>query len=344
MPRLAAVALLALSPVAALAEAPAWERSLRALDGHVHHLSLLNLVNGLNLTREQAAALRRLALQVEAVAEAPPALDAPIQGDLEAVRKVYAEVSRMLAAGQDVAPEAERRVTEARAAHVRFIRSTLLAKPGGADAQCSHCHADPAANARGAVQPMALAPEVARQAELAHCVADYGWTGLVALKQVSPQVEKLLTEAQKEIFCDFSCCLVPPHDMGDPVRAGQADSTAKELDLLRKARSCPADLWPAAREDVLRRLGPVVELVNPGATAERKAAACKAVGEAMDAARALTDTQFEIEKARLAGAVKEAVQPPAPESPHKAAFFLLVPGSSKVYTDYLKSAERTRHQ
>jgi len=331
-----ALALAATCPPATAGQAPAWERELRALDGHVHHLSLLNLVNGLNLTRDQATQLRRLALQVEAVSEAPPALGAPLPGALEDVRRAYAEVGRTLAKNAAVTPEAERRVATARAAHVRFIRSTLLAKPGGPDTQCSHCHADPAANARGAAQPMALTPEVARQAELAHCVADYGWLGLVALTRVSPQVEALLTEAQKEVFCDFSCCLIPPHDMGDPVRAGQADSTAKELDLLRKARSCPPDLWPAARSDVLRHLGPIVELVNPGATAERKAAACKAVGDAMDAARALTDTQFEIEKTRLARAVKEAIQPPAPDSPHKAAFFLLVPGSARVYTEYLK--------
>lgn len=334
------LAALTLSLSAAGAEVPAWERALRSLDAHVHHLSLLNLVNGLNLTREQAAALRRLALHVQAAADAPPALAEPLPGALEAVRQTYADVAEALAAGQAVTPEAERRVAEARAAHARFVRGTLLPKPLAPDSRCANCHADPTANARGSVRPMSLTPEAARQAELAHCAADYGWAGLVALTRVSPQVETLLTEAQKQVFCHFSCCLVPPHDMGDPVRAGQADAAAKELDLLRRARACPLALWPAAREDVLRRLGPVVELVNPGADAARQAAARKAVGEAMDAARALTDTQFEIQKAHLASAIQAAVQPPAPDSPHKAAFFLLVPGSAKVYAEYLEKPAR----
>mgnify|MGYP000442267874 CR=1 FL=1 len=333
------LATLGLSVSAARAEMPAWERALRALDAHVHHLSLLNLVNGLNLTREQAAALRRLALHVEAAADAPPALAEPLPGALEAVRKTYADVAEALAAGRAVTPEAERRVAEARAAHVRFIRSTLLPKPLAPDSRCANCHTDPAAH-RGGAQPMPLTPEVARQAELAHCAADYGWAGLVALTQVSPQVEKLLTAAQKAVFCDFSCCLVPPHDMGDPVRAGQADATAKELDLLRHVRACPAPHWPAARADLLPRFDAVTELVSPGATVERKAAVREAIAKALDHARSLSDTQFELEKAALARAVRDALQPPAADSPHKAAFFLLVPGSSKTYAELLRKAER----
>ncbi len=56
--------------------APMWERELREMGYAFLHLSNINVINGLNLSREQADKLRRLAKQVERAGEKPPSLRA----------------------------------------------------------------------------------------------------------------------------------------------------------------------------------------------------------------------------------------------------------------------------
>jgi hypothetical protein len=73
LPRgLSALFLLAVLSTPGLCAQPGWETGLRELDYLVHYDSLINIVNGIHLTREQAAKLRALALQVEAAADPPP--------------------------------------------------------------------------------------------------------------------------------------------------------------------------------------------------------------------------------------------------------------------------------
>lgn len=38
----------------------------------------------------------------------------------------------------------------------------------------------------------------------------------------------------------------------------------------------------------------------------------------------------------MAKALKAAVLPPSEDSPHKAAFFLMIPGAAEVYATYLQ--------
>jgi hypothetical protein len=315
---------------------PRWEDGLAQMDYFVSYLSLLNLVNGLQLTPEQATRLRALAHEVQAVAGPPQPLDVPLAPELDGVRKTYQELSGVLLRGQPVPADLERRVVEARAAQARFVRATLLPKPVGQDLQCANCHAAPRAAAEVAREPMRVTADIQLQADFAHYLGDYGLRGLQAIVRLSPQVETLLTDAQKALFDKFACCLTPPQDLGDPVRAGQAESLTKELDLLRVARQVPRDQWATAREEILRRLDPVTELVSPGATGERKSATRDGVAKTLDTARGLSDVEFEVEKNDLALRVKNAIQPPPGAQPNKAAYFLLLPGSAKVYTQYLE--------
>jgi hypothetical protein len=333
---LAAAVLAALHASAAAAQ-PKWERDLRQMGYLFLHISNINVVNGLNLTREQAAELRRLALQVEAAAPRPPSLRGPIAPELGGVRKTWLELRTLLVRNEPVPEELQSRVNLSRAEESRVIRATLRPAPVGSDTRCASCHQAPASGrAFPAAEPMAVTALNKRQVELAHIEGLYGERGLAKLLAVSPRVEALLTDAQKSILGSFSCCLVPPQDLRDPVRAGQAESDEKVLDLLRKVRQCPEKLWPMMREGILQRVGQIADAVSPAATPERKATAREGVAAALDRARGLSDVAFELEKDALAKAAKGAILPPSPDAPHKAAYFLLIPGSSAVYAQYLK--------
>lgn len=324
-------------PVAEAAAPPApaaWEQTIRELDACIHEVSLINLINGLRLTREQATRLLGLVKQVDAVAP-PQILGAVLPADLDGCRKTYAELRDTVLKGLAVSPELERRVVAARGVQARFVRSTLLAKPRGGDIACTSCHDAPPAAGEPQREPMAITPEIKKQMDLAHIIADYGWVGAGTFVKVAPEIDAIIGEGRRSIFAQYSCCLVPPGDMADPVRIGQAESSEKELELLRGVRRIPDADWPAAREAILRGMDAVTELVSPGATAEKKAVARDVVGKTLDRARAFGDAEFELEKANLAKAIGHFSMAPQDDWPQKAAFFLLVPGGSGVYQSYL---------
>jgi len=326
------MAALSLAAPAALAEQLPWETELREMGYSFLHISNINAVNGLNLTRSQAMRLRDLALQVEAAAPRPPSLAAPASPEWAAVRKDWLELRALLLAGKPVPEELANRVNLGRATESKLVRATLRPAPTGQTTACATCHVPPS-SASG--QPMATGPTVKRLTDLAHCEGIYGKAGFWKLLQLSPQVEAVLTEPQKAILGRFACCLVPPQDLSDPVRAGQADSPEKALDLLRRVRACPEALWPMMRAGVLSHVDYFTAAVSPAADAARKSAAREAVAKALDRARACSDVEFELEKDHLSKAVKEAIIPAPAEGPHKAAYFLLIPGASKVYAAYL---------
>ena len=122
-------------------------------------------------------------------------------------------------------------------------------------------------------------------------------------------------DGQKSILGSFSCCLVPPEDMSDPMRAGQAESSTKALDLLRRARQCPEQFWPVMRQRVLERVDQLTAAVKPGANASHKSAARAGVAQALDRARAASDVEFAMEKDSLAKALKGAIVPAQGDAP-----------------------------
>ena len=328
---LAVVGLTAL-PARGQAARPAWEEELREMGYLIFHLSNINVVNGLNLTGEQATRLRDLALQMEAVADPPPAFTVKLRPEIEAIRKTYLEAREVLLKGQPVTADLSARVGSARVAETKFIRATLRPRPSATDPGCAACHTEPGT---GSGEPMAPTGLTAATMGLAHIRAPYGTRGLLKVASVSPQVEATLTDAQKAILGSFSCCLIPPQDLSDPVRAGQAESGSKEIELLTKVRQIPENAWPFWRGVILQTTEEVTTYVSPGATAQRKAVAREAVAKAVDRARTLSDVEFELEKTDLARAAKAALMPPQADSPHKAAFFLLMPGASHVYSCHL---------
>jgi len=319
--------------VPALAAQGNWEADLREMGYLFLHISNINVVNGLNLTKEQAAKLVQLALQVEEVAPTPPSLRGSIAPELATVRKAWLELRSLLLKGEPIPKELEDRVNQGRMAESKAIRATLRSVPAAINTNCVSCHTAPG-TAKG--EPMSPGPGTKKLMDLAHVEAIYGKRGIAKFVQLSPKVEEILTEPQKAILGSFACCLVPPQGLSDPVRAGQAESSEKALDLLRKVRSCPDAFWPTMREGILSYADQFTEAVSPGASPLRKAAARDGVAKALDRARTCSDVEFEIEKDSLSKAVKTAIVPAPGEGPYKAAYFLLIPGASRVYANHLK--------
>ncbi|MBI5367201.1 MAG: hypothetical protein HZA54_09200 [Planctomycetes bacterium] len=312
-----------------------WNEELSAWGWYIVHLSTINVVNGLNLTRDQLVRLRAFAAAVESSGATPPPARPACTPEVAAVRTTYDRLQHTLAAG--AAPDAALRaeVLAARSLESRVLRAGLTPpRTGFAYAACARCHGDAAAAATGAgpgdgEYPAAPAPAMRREMGVAHAVGLYGRGGLAELARVAPQVDALLTPAQLAVFDSFSCCLIPPSELSDPVRVGQAAAPGWALDLLRKARAFPETAWPIARARVLDLLAGIAAVKQPGVTRANEAALRARLTAALERARGLGDVDFELAKEELCGEL--TAQSPAQDHRLKRAYFLLTPGSVALY-------------
>jgi hypothetical protein len=125
------------------------------------------------------------------------------------------------------------------------------------------------------------------------------------LKDLEARLQNVLTEGQKEVVAGFKPCLIPPQNLRDPVRAGQAASD-KPVQILSRMRSIPAAEWNSHKDDIAARHVEMTEKHKYKMLSDQERAAERSRFIALvEQVRALKDTDFELEKTKLA----EALQP-----------------------------------
>ncbi|MBM4087313.1 MAG: hypothetical protein FJ272_21185 [Planctomycetes bacterium] len=343
---LAAVLGVAVS-VSAFGAEMSWDDQLREMGYWIVHLSTINAVNGLNLSREQAVKLQALAKQVESAGAKAPLQKGAMHPDFMEVRKTYAELRSLLLRGEDVPASFEPQVAKARKLETDLLAASLAGSPAaGPSGSCQRCHAAPSKAAKAGGRESFRVPLMGMQAnsaagkesaDYAHVEGLYG-KALPTLKKVSSQTQALLTDGQREIVNKFACCLIPPKGLSDPVRAGQAAVSEGVLDLLKKVRACPASYWPTAKEGVLQLMARGHQMKHPGATEAERKERRDQVAAVLEKARAASDVEFEMNKEALCTELKgDPVRKASDEQlAFKTAYFLLSPGSADIYAAVLR--------
>jgi hypothetical protein len=358
--RSAVVAVVVLwSAIASAAQAPApvaspWEEQARSMLYLIMNLSSVNVINGINLTRDQAVKLRELARKVEAGSPAAPDLRGTFRPDLGEVRDTYLELRGVLLSGRQVSDELEKRVGKARGIESAVLRLAAgSAQPSATG--CLRCHGAPGeADVRGLANTKAaidkgLPPRPAgKEVFISHESSLIGNRGLVLLVMLTPEVDAILTAEQRAAFESFACCLVPPKSMTDPVRIGQAAGGEKEIGILRWARSVPEDQWAASKAWAMELWKAGLIIKSPGLTEADKANACDRIAATYDQARALSDVDFELDKTRLADQLHEVTTPTQNRSDSERKFsatmFLLGNGTVEAYDRLLERLDATTKQ
>ncbi|MEW6358191.1 MAG: hypothetical protein AB1696_17795 [Planctomycetota bacterium] len=120
------------------------------------------------------------------------------------------------------------------------------------------------------------------------------------------EVEKILTAEQRQVLSQFKPCVVPPEDHRDPVRAGQAETDSRMAGFLERMRRAPMDR-------VERTVGQLVadEEQKMGIrTAEQRQARINEILDVIQKARAMSETEFAMNRDRLAQQIKPSYAPP----------------------------------
>ncbi len=326
-----------------------WEDQLKEMQHLIMQISAINAVNAMNLTPEQAAKLRGLARRVESAGAWRLKPGAKLGPRLETVRLTYADLRRVLIAGETVSPALKRRVGKARILEAQVIRESMAGEPKGRErtGECTRCHVrpgggdvnSPAANKR--LKRLRNTNE--RGTFMAHLHGLFGKGGAVALAQAASKIDAMLSPGQRDVIQTFSCCLIPPENLSDPVRAGQAEVSERSLKLLRSVRQATPGAWAWMKPMVLSRIYVGQKAMKPAISDQELAQTQRHVAAVLEKARAMSEVDFEMEKANLCRELKFAPSPDARSERTRrfmAAMLLLVPGMDDVYTEIIRRAGR----
>lgn len=123
------------------------------------------------------------------------------------------------------------------------------------------------------------------------------------MQKIEARLRQVLTSGQIHIVSEFKPCLIPPDELGEPARAGQADPSSKIIKHLRRLRELPDWAWERRKERIVKR---VVERIAKHfrLTDEEKDAEYARLSKLFERARALSEIDFEVEKLTLADEIK----------------------------------------
>jgi hypothetical protein len=120
-----------------------------------------------------------------------------------------------------------------------------------------------------------------------------------AMQSLEARLNHVLTPEQVQVVKDFTPCLIPPKDLRNPVRAGQATSHGGMLKRLQRLRSIPADKWQTHRDRIAQRVvHKISKKVKPLTEAEKQEEKSRFLALA-DRIRQMPEVDFEMEKDKL---------------------------------------------
>ena len=117
------------------------------------------------------------------------------------------------------------------------------------------------------------------------------------------RLEGIFTDAQKEVIRTFEPCVVPPRDLRDPIRAGQAKAGGRFVGLLQRLRRFPPRLFWRELDKIVDRHVEGYAKAHP-MTEEEKNAERKRLRELLIKIYRMDDVDFELQKNKLAEELK----------------------------------------
>ena len=225
----------------------AWSapRPVAELEEIREEISLLNLLRGLYLSRDQVQKISDLARQAQAMRDSAAG---PFLNEKERILKTFSGLRDSLY----LAPGAEKEAQEQAQKLDHEMKEAM-----------------------GAVQDR--------------------------ISRMEEEVDGILTDAQACIVDDFKPCLVPPKDLRNPVRVGQANETpgalGKAADLIWAA---PDGLWKTRGNKILETMALRLEEESGAMSGTMKADVRRRIGEIAARIRKTSDVDYAVKRGDLA--------------------------------------------
>ncbi|MBI4712126.1 MAG: hypothetical protein HY762_02290 [Planctomycetes bacterium] len=111
---------------------------------------------------------------------------------------------------------------------------------------------------------------------------------------IEKKLEAVLTEAQMEVVNTFNPCLIPPKNLKEPVRAGQANDNDHILNMFKRIRSLPSDVYDKEKDKIVSRHLEEIQKHIGNLTQEELEQEKQNTIAVFDKVRAMKDVEFEL--------------------------------------------------
>lgn len=156
----------------------------------------------------------------------------------------------------------------------------------------------------------AISPQMRRQYQ-EFTQKNYSRPGPEAQKEYMEQMEILenkardtLTPAQRDVMSTYKACLIPPKNLKDPVRIGQADTNDGAYRILVQLRKLPTWKYDFLESALMDRMIDKYEHHFGKYNQKERMAIKNQIITGVRKARTLTDVQFELQKNKLCDSLK----------------------------------------
>ncbi|MCS7187749.1 MAG: hypothetical protein RMK89_12465, partial [Armatimonadota bacterium] len=150
---------------------------------------------------------------------------------------------------------------------------------------------------RGIPQPMLIrAGQLARQSGLMPQPNPQP----MRLREIASQVLSILTDEQKQILIDYKPCLIPPKNLKDPVRVGQAPNNAGYIKALERLRQIPTNIYSRRKAQIIEGLAKQIEAKGGPYPPEERGEFVQRLTNLVERVRSLSDTDFAMKSEELA--------------------------------------------
>jgi hypothetical protein len=118
------------------------------------------------------------------------------------------------------------------------------------------------------------------------------------------ELSKILTPEQQQVIKTFNPCLIPPKDLKNPVRVGQASSNDRAVKIMRRLRNVPDLAWNRRKYRIISNMVERFSQYRSVMTEDEKEREVKRLLLFTEKIRAMSDTDFEFDKEKLAEELK----------------------------------------
>lgn len=122
------------------------------------------------------------------------------------------------------------------------------------------------------------------------------------LTSLERSVEQVMNPGQRQVVAEYAACLIPPKNLKDPVRVGQASDRSHHERWLERARKTSGPRLVALVDRALHAEAKHLGDLSPAERQKRKALLLKTARQVAK----MSDADFELNKAELA----ESIAPP----------------------------------
>ncbi|MGQ9462945.1 MAG: hypothetical protein ACUVTP_07920 [Candidatus Fervidibacter sp.] len=125
------------------------------------------------------------------------------------------------------------------------------------------------------------------------------------LREIAQQVLSILTEEQKQVLADYKPCLIPPKNLKDPVRVGQAPSNIGYIKALERIRQIPSAVYARRKAQIIDGLAKQIEKSGGAYPPEERDAFIQRLTKLVDRARSLNEADFAMQSEELANELRK---------------------------------------